>query len=162
MFVGLLFYIPELAQGTYRKSKISNPWRRWKNCCCCCCGCIPIMTPTPWFSKNHHNLQNLSKENVIVFCFFLPNPIWGTLKYFSHNTLCLWVSFSTSLSKHKAHIENPKFLTPGGGEIIIVVVIIVGYYIQWCPRKALREATPSSVCSLASAQDSKLQDLWGL
>ena len=43
----------------------------------------------------------------------------------SHNTLCLWVSFSTSLSKHKAHIENPKFLTPGGGEKIIVVIVVV-------------------------------------
>ena len=37
----------------------------------------------------------------------------------------MWVSFSTSLSKHKAHIENPKFLTPGGGEIIVVVIVIV-------------------------------------
>ena len=122
----LLFYIPEQAQGTYRKSKISNPWRRWNYCFYCYCYCTPhIMIPTPWFSKNHHNLQNLSKENVIVFCFFLPNPIWGTLKYFSHNTLCLWVSFSTSLSKHKAHIENPKFLTPGGGEKIVVVIVVV-------------------------------------
>ena len=134
MFVGLLSYIPEQAQGRCRKSKISNPWRRWKSCCCCYYGCIPhIMTPTPWFSKNPHNLQNLSKENVIVFCFFLPNPIWGTLKYFSHNTLCLWVSFSTSLSKHKAHIENPKFLTPGGGEKIIIVIVVVIVPPTWPP-----------------------------
>ena len=71
MFVGLLFYIPEQAQGTYRKSKIPNPWRRWKSYCCCC-GCTPhIMTPTPWFSENH---QNLNKENVIVLCFTPSEP----------------------------------------------------------------------------------------
>ena len=37
----------------------------------------------------------------------------------------MWVSFSTSLSKHKVHIENPKFLTPGGGEKVVVVIVIV-------------------------------------
>ena len=31
LFVGLLFCIPELAQGTYSKSKTLSPWRRWKN-----------------------------------------------------------------------------------------------------------------------------------
>ena len=73
MFVGLLFYIPDQAQGKCRKSKIYNPWRRWKSCCCC--GCTPhTVTPTPWFSKNHQNLQNFSKENVIVLCFTPSEP----------------------------------------------------------------------------------------
>ena len=133
MFVGLLFYIPEQAQGTYRKSKIPNPWRRWKYCCCyyCCYYyCTPhIMTPTPWFSKNHHNLQNSSKENVIVLCFSPSEPDLRYTKIFLPQHFMfvglLFYIKSTSLSKHKAHIENPKFLTPGGGEIIVVVIFIV-------------------------------------
>ena len=57
--------------------------------------------------------SNKSKKTVVSFM---------KVNFFSHNTLCLWVSFSTSLSKHKAHIENPKFLTPGGNEKIIIVI----------------------------------------
>ena len=60
---------------------------------------------------------------------------------FSHNTLCLWVSFSASLSKHKANVENRKFSTPGGGEKVVVVVVIVARSSgRWLPRPCRRQA----------------------
>ena len=42
---------------------------------------------------------------------------------FFHNTLCLRVFFSASLSNHKANVEHRKFLTPGGGEKVDIVAI---------------------------------------
>ena len=73
MFVGLLFYIPEQAQGKCRKSKISNAWRRWKSCYYWYCTPHTV-TPTPWFSKNHQNLQNSMKESIIVLCCIPSEP----------------------------------------------------------------------------------------
>ena len=44
---------------------------------------------------------------------------------FSHTTLCLLVSFSASLSKHKANVENRKIPTPGGVEKVIVIIFVI-------------------------------------
>ena len=62
----------------------------------------------------------------------------------------MWVSFSTSLSKHKAHIENPKFLTPGGGEKIVVVIVVVSNGIRELRSRQLRQQlSASSVAGVA-------------
>ena len=64
------------------------------------------------FSKIDHFL----KENATCFFVTLPTRFevhndlpTSHFNHFSHNTLCWWVSFSTSLSKHKAQVGNHKF-----------------------------------------------------
>ena len=69
MFVGLLFCIPEVAQGKCRKSKILNPWRRWKSGYCYCCWwyCTPPQFPPR-----------------LNYFFQFPKPFWGTQGLFSN------------------------------------------------------------------------------
>ena len=138
--VGLLFYIPEHNETKIRNSEFSAPSGSTTLVVVIMIIIVVVIVVTPqppW--PPPHDFQISSKFNTfyIAKLHIRSKPQIPTRfevhKYFSHNTLCLWVSFSTSLSKHKAHIENPKFLTPGGGEIIVVIIIIVVPPTSWPP-----------------------------
>ena len=84
-----------------------------------------------WDSNTHNFKNNQLKKNNQVKKQTIKNTqlkknkhLKNTCLFFSHNTLCLWVFFSASLSVHTEKLGRTKIWPPAAGKNVLLLLLL--------------------------------------